>query len=57
MPMPAASCIDVYKRQAGRQYEHVGVVVLPDQFGDLAAPDQSGTDMLVFVERDGHRCV
>ena len=33
-------------------HEHIGIVVLTDQMGYLRNPAQSGTHLLVLVERD-----
>ena len=40
--------------EAAGEHEHVGVVVLADEFGYILAPSQSGTHTLMLVERDGH---
>ena len=37
--------------EATGHHEHVGIVVLTDEMGDLRNPAQTGTDGLVLVER------
>jgi hypothetical protein len=39
--------------ETGGQHDHVRVVVLADQVGDLLVPYESRTDALVLVEGDG----
>ena len=40
--------------ETGGQHDHVRVVVLADQVGDLLVPYESRTDALVLVEGNGH---
>ena len=37
--------------EASRHHQHIRIVVLTDQMGDLRDPAESGTDRLVLVER------
>ena len=40
--------------EAGGQHDDVGVVVLPDQAGDLGNPRKARANPLVLVQGEGH---
>nr|AFN57664.1 hypothetical protein [uncultured bacterium r_02] len=40
-----------FGNEATWHHQHIGVVVLTDQMGNLRYPAETGTDALVFVER------